>query len=116
MAESNYRPEDFGRDALLVLGGALIGAAVALLYAPQSGDRTRRQIARKFEDARHQAKEYSEELLDRVDDLKREVVKQVDAGVSTVSEKVSEKKGALMDNIASLESKIGSLKKKLARR
>lgn len=116
MAESHYGPENFGRDLLLVLGGALIGAAVALLYAPQSGDRTRRQIARKVEDARSQAKEYSDELLDRVDDLKRQVTRQVDAGVSSVAEKVTEKKGALMDNIASLETKIGSLKRKIARR
>lgn len=116
MADSNYGPENFGRDALLILGGALIGAAVALLYAPQSGDRTRRQIARKLEDARTQAKDYSDELLDRVDDLKKQVSRQLDAGVSTVSERVSEKKEALMDNIASLETKIGSLKKKLVRR
>ena len=31
--------------------GAAAGAAIALLYAPQSGARTRRQLRRGFEDA-----------------------------------------------------------------
>jgi gas vesicle protein len=31
--------------------GVTAGAAVALLYAPQTGEKTRRQVRRKFEDA-----------------------------------------------------------------
>ena len=37
---------------LTALGiGAAAGAAIALLYAPQSGERTRRQLRRGMEDA-----------------------------------------------------------------
>ncbi len=31
--------------------GVAAGAAVALIYAPQSGERTRKQLKRRFEDA-----------------------------------------------------------------
>ena len=31
--------------------GVAAGAVVALIYAPQTGDKTRRQLKRKFEDA-----------------------------------------------------------------
>jgi gas vesicle protein len=40
--------------------GAAAGAAVALIYAPQSGARTRRQIRRGFEDAGDYVKETAE--------------------------------------------------------
>lgn len=33
-------------DALMLIGGGVVGAGVALLLAPQSGRRTRREIAR----------------------------------------------------------------------
>lgn len=112
MAESKYGPADVSRDVLLVVGGALIGAAVALLYAPQTGDRTRKQIARKIDDARDQAREYGEELLDKVDDLKHQVSKQIEAGVAVVGER----KDSFLDNIASLEGKLGQLKKKIAKK
>ena len=38
------------RTILLVLGAAAAGAGIALLFAPQSGERTRRQIRHKTED------------------------------------------------------------------
>jgi gas vesicle protein len=42
--------------------GAAAGAAVALLYAPQSGTRTRRQIRRGLEDAGEYVKETAETI------------------------------------------------------
>ena len=45
--------------------GAILGASVALLTAPQSGKRTRRKIVRVVEDAR-----------DRADDVRRQVVRK----------------------------------------
>jgi gas vesicle protein len=38
--------ENTARDYLLILSGVLIGASAALLFAPQSGKKTRRQLAR----------------------------------------------------------------------
>jgi gas vesicle protein len=42
--------------------GVAAGAAVALLYAPQSGERTRRQVRRKLEDASEYVKDTAETI------------------------------------------------------
>ena len=49
--------------------GAAVGAAVALLYAPQSGDRTRRILSRKAKESREALSDSGRELLDRGRDL-----------------------------------------------
>lgn len=51
------------------LVGAAVGASVALLYAPQSGDRTRRMIGRKLADGREALEEQGSELLEKSRDL-----------------------------------------------
>lgn len=47
--------------------GAAAGAAVALIYAPQSGARTRRQIRRGLEDAGDYIKEAAETIGGRAE-------------------------------------------------
>ncbi|HTM51345.1 MAG TPA: YtxH domain-containing protein [Bryobacteraceae bacterium] len=49
--------------------GAAVGAAVALLYAPQSGRDTRQLIARKTEESREAIVDSSKEALDRGKEL-----------------------------------------------
>ena len=49
--------------------GAAVGASVALMYAPQSGDRTRRMIGRKLADGREVLEEQGSELLEKSRDL-----------------------------------------------
>jgi gas vesicle protein len=51
------------------LVGAAIGAAIALLYAPQSGKDTRRLIAKKSEQSREVLLDSSKEVLDRGKEL-----------------------------------------------
>jgi len=51
------------------LVGAAVGAAVALLYAPQSGKDTRRLIAKKTEESRDVLSDSSKEVLDRGKEL-----------------------------------------------
>jgi gas vesicle protein len=52
--------------------GALLGAAVALMFAPASGQITRRRIRRKLEDAKAYA---SEELEDQSKRARKEIRK-----------------------------------------
>ena len=60
------RTED--RIAFFLLGSAL-GAALALLVAPQSGARTRRDLRRKGQDAAEYLTDAGKELIDRCEDL-----------------------------------------------
>ena len=54
------------RDLLFAfLAGVAVGAAVALLSAPQSGSRTRRQIRRKAEDIQACLEEIGEDLVEK---------------------------------------------------
>lgn len=46
--------------------GGFIGAGLALLYAPQSGDRTRRKIVDAVEDAKDEILDYADKLKARM--------------------------------------------------
>jgi len=45
--------------------GVAAGAGVALMYAPQSGEKTRRQVRRRFEDASDYVKDTADSISDR---------------------------------------------------
>jgi gas vesicle protein len=47
--------------------GVAAGAAVALIYAPQSGEKTRRQLRRNFEDAGDYIKDAADTLSDHAE-------------------------------------------------
>ena len=51
------------------LVGAAVGASVALLYVPQSGERTRRLIGRKLADGREALEDQGKELLEKSREL-----------------------------------------------
>ena len=77
---------------LMFLAGIAVGAAVGLLTAPQSGKKTRRQIARKAEDAQTYIEELGEELMekgrelmDRGRDMAEGKIKELGSKVRQVS-------------------------------
>jgi gas vesicle protein len=51
--------------------GALAGAAVALLYAPATGEETRRRLADKAREGRDKAGEYARRGREAAEDLAR---------------------------------------------
>jgi gas vesicle protein len=53
-----------GTVLLAVLGGAILGAGAALLYAPQSGRRTRQ----KLRDLREDAGDYAQDVMDKTEE------------------------------------------------
>lgn len=55
--------------ALLLVAGGIIGAGLALLLAPQSGERTRRDICRGVKRVKNRADEAAEDLSDTISDL-----------------------------------------------
>ncbi|HXC63237.1 MAG TPA: YtxH domain-containing protein [bacterium] len=86
---------------LAILGGAVVGAGIALLYAPQSGHRTRQKLqdladdaegyandlAGQAEAALSKAERKGEEWLkngqDFVEDKKRQVAQAIDGSKSS---------------------------------
>ena len=73
----------------IILGG-LIGAAIGILYAPQSGSKTREDIDRKTEKLLKKAKEEYEETLKKSGKAYESVVKELKYMESDVQEKVGE--------------------------
>jgi gas vesicle protein len=100
-----------GVEILLLLVGVAIGALVGVLYAPQSGGRTRRQLRRKYEDIRDRAAEVGDDLVERVEDLRRFVTRRIEAG----HDYVGQKKDDVLAGLAGLEESLDTLKKRLGR-
>jgi gas vesicle protein len=63
------RDNNIGENVMWFFLGATVGAAVALLYAPQSGDRTRRLLVRKLSDSRDALADTGSDLMDKGRDL-----------------------------------------------
>jgi len=82
----------------LVVGG-LIGAAVALLYAPQSGEETREAIRTKSIELRDQATEQAAQL--------REAAMQ---RIETLQGEVSELQTKLQESVAAKTGQAGATK------
>lgn len=65
--------------ALMLVAGGIIGAGIALLFAPQSGDRTRKDIVRYSKKVRRKAEGVVDDFAHTVSDM-----------VDTVSEKAED--------------------------
>ena len=67
-----------------ILIGGLIGAAIALLYAPKSGRKTRKDIIRAARRAKNSTVDLIEDTIDNVDDfmndLKEKAIDIADQG------------------------------------
>ena len=68
----NGNANHVGRVAALIAGGAVVGAGIGLLFAPQAGTETRRDISRYAKKAQLQATRWSravqsgvKEVMDR---------------------------------------------------
>lgn len=65
-----------------VVLGAVVGGAMALLFAPASGEETRRKIGKAgkkaVKDLKKGAKEISEKLEPKLEEVKKEVVEKVE--------------------------------------
>ena len=61
--------KQFARMAALVAGGAAIGAGLGLLFAPQAGAETRRDVARYAKKAQLQATRWSRAIQSGVKEV-----------------------------------------------
>ncbi|GAC1468219.1 MAG: YtxH domain-containing protein [Desulfuromonadaceae bacterium] len=72
------RDKKIAAAALLVFAGGVIGAGLALLFAPQSGTRTRTDILRYSKKARNRADEVVDDLAANVSDLVETIGEKTD--------------------------------------
>ena len=77
-----------------LLGGAL-GSCLALLYAPESGKRTRVRLRRFAEEAQEKTEDTVKELRDKTEDRVREWRDRVEEVVTAGKELLEEKKDLL---------------------
>lgn len=56
------------KEVLFFLGGAAVGAAVALLLAPESGQKTRRRIKRFVEDEKDKLVDAYDNVRERIEE------------------------------------------------
>ncbi|MDR2146051.1 MAG: YtxH domain-containing protein [Tannerella sp.] len=90
MSKESYEGCNCGVNGMLLfLGGALVGAALGVLFAPSDGRHTRSRIARgtldlrdkaahKFDDLVGSAEEVVDDLKDVANDLKKSVAEKVE--------------------------------------
>ena len=80
--------EKSGGGVLPFLMGLAVGAGVALLFAPQSGEQTRRDLARTGRRARVRAREMAEDLRDRAEDTYQDARARVADRIDSAREAV----------------------------
>lgn len=66
--------------------GVAAGAAVALLYAPQPGDRTRRQIKRGLNDATDRFQDTAEDISSKAEQYSKQAERAIRRGREAVDE------------------------------
>lgn len=86
---------DSGATVKWFLLGALIGAGAGILLAPQSGERTRRDLARRAKRLRDDAEDRLEEFGDELQTRGRKIKGAVEDWADDVAEEVREGKRAI---------------------
>jgi gas vesicle protein len=103
----------------LLLGLAL-GAGVALLFAPQSGDETRRAVARRARRAQEAAQDFVEDVsgtvADKFNQVRTTVEERIDATFEAVDAKKRQVSQAVEAGRAAARQTRGELEHRIAER
>jgi gas vesicle protein len=84
--------------------GLTAGAAVALLYAPQSGERTRRQIKKNIDDSVDYLEDAAGYLREQAEYLSKEAQKTIKRTKGHVEEVVDKATGVVSDAVKGVQS------------
>ncbi len=76
--------ESSSNEAVFFLAGAAVGAAVALLFAPQTGEKTRRMLARRANEGGRDLIDRGRELYDKSRDIADEAADMFERGKKLV--------------------------------
>lgn len=98
------------------LWGALLGAGVALLLAPQSGEESRRHLANRARRVKDAAQERAEELTDRVVDRYEYARQSVEDRIDTARRTLEAKKNQATEALRAGREAAQSAREDLERR
>ena len=84
--------------------GVSAGAAVALLYAPQSGVKTRRQLKRNIDDGVDYLEDAAGYLREQAEYLSREAQKTIKRTKGQVEDVVDKATGAVTDAVKGVQA------------
>jgi gas vesicle protein len=100
--------------------GLALGAGLALLLAPQSGEETRRSIARRARRAQQAAQDFvedvSETVADKFNDVRSTVGERIEATFDAVDAKKRQVTGAFEAGRAAARQSRGELEHRIAER
>lgn len=98
-----------GKALIALLAGAAVGAAAALLYAPESGEKTRKKIGKQAKkaqaDIERSTRETYNNLAGKASELKGTVSERIEKALSSASYKADDAIVALEDKLEQLRSK-----------
>jgi gas vesicle protein len=101
--------------ALLIVAGGILGAGLALLLAPQSGRRTRRDISRYAGRVKTRADEAVEDLTTNINDLVESIGEKTDELVEKGKDVAGGARKDLMRLIEEGASRLERFRTKLSR-
>lgn len=101
--------------ALLVLAGAILGAGVALLVAPQSGKDTRRDITKYARKARRKVEGVAGEVAESVSGMADVVEEKAEELLDRGKDLAKESRQAVLDALEEGQERIARQRDRLAK-
>jgi gas vesicle protein len=98
------------------LFGLAIGAGVALLFAPKSGEETRRELRNRGRQLRATAGEKAEELQEILSGGYEDTKSRVEDGIASARQVIEEKRDGAKDAVAAGKAAVHSARDELDRR
>lgn len=111
----NDKEKKLAAAALLIVAGGIIGAGVALLFAPQSGERTRRDLNRCAKRVKTRADETAEDISVSITNLVESIGDKTDDLVEKGKDMAGSARKDLIRLIEEGASKLEKFRTKLSR-
>ena len=94
---------------IVFLSGLTAGSIVALLYAPQSGEETRKKLGQAYDDAGDYVEEAGDYLKDQTERLSKEANAAYKKGVQQLDDAYSKATDALTTAYSEAKEKLASV-------
>jgi gas vesicle protein len=93
--------------------GAAVGAGLGLLFAPQSGERTRRDITRKARHLKRQAGEKLEDFAEEVQDRGKRIKESAEDFIEEVEDRGRRVKATAVDFVDDLTDEVRDTRRRV---